>query len=278
MRNLNGQVLVLTGASSGIGAATAVACARAGMDLVLSGRDAERLAAVATAVKAAGRAAEVVPGNVTDAGLSARLLDTAERRFGQFDVVFANAGYGFKRPMHETSTAELREIFEVNFFAATELIQLAARRLLAARGGSKRAVGDQHAGHLLMCSSALAKFTMKDFGAYSATKAAQHHVCRAMRMELRAFGIEVSSVHPITTRTEFFIRAAEHVGETVDREHAFDHVPSWLVQRPEQVAEAVVRCLHRPVPEVWTALVPRLAAAVMDVFPRFMDVVGRKTP
>ena len=94
--DLTGRVLVITGASSGIGAATAVACAKAGLDAVLNGRDAGRLAQVAAAVRQVGRAAEIVVGDVTDPGLSAKLLDAATQRFGRFDVVFANAGYGFK--------------------------------------------------------------------------------------------------------------------------------------------------------------------------------------
>ena len=97
-RDLTDQVVVITGASSGIGAATAVACARAGMDMVLSGRDAARLDDVARQVRATGRGAETVAGDITDAGLNTRLLDTAAARFGRFDVVLANAGYGFKRP------------------------------------------------------------------------------------------------------------------------------------------------------------------------------------
>lgn len=260
------QVVLITGASSGIGAATARACARAGMHVLLHGRREDRLAQVVEEVRAAGRSAESVVGDVTERGLASRLLDAAQHHFGRFDVVFANAGYGFKKPAHLVSDAELRHIFDVNFFAACELLTEAARRLLA----------EQRPGHLLMCSSAVAKFTMINFSAYSATKAAQNHVCRAMRMELRPHGIEVSSVHPITTRTEFFERSAERSGRPVDPARVFDHVPRWLLQRPEQVADAVVRCLRRPKPEVWTSLAARVAAGVVTVFPRLMDVLGRR--
>ncbi len=235
------------------------------MDAVLNGRDAGRLEQVAATVRKAGRAAETIVGDVTGLGISERLLDTAEHRFGRFDVVFANAGYGFKRPMHEVDAVELRRIFEVDFFAPVQLLRDAARRLLA----------QKRRGHLLMTSSAVAKFTLINFAAYSAAKAAQNHVCRAMRMELRRHGIEVSSVHPITTRTEFFDRAGQYLGEPPDPEHAFDHVPRWLLQSPERVAEAVVRCLRRPRPEVWTSLTVRLAAGLVTAFPRLADVVGR---
>lgn len=263
-RSLTGHVIVITGASSGIGAATAVACAKAGMDAVLNGRDAERLKEVAEAVRDRGRSAELVIGDVTEPGLSARLLDTAMQRFGRFDVVYANAGYGFKKPTHELDPAELRRIFDVNFFSAQELLCEAARRLLAAG----------RPGHLLMCSSAVAKFTLPNFAAYSATKAAQNHFCRAMRMELRPFGIEVASVHPITTQTEFFARAADYGNANPRPQRRSGPGPRWLLQSPETVADAIMRCLRRPRPEVWTSTLTRAAAALMTMFPRFMDVVG----
>lgn len=264
-RDLTGRVIVITGASSGIGAATALACARAGLDVVLHGRQADALARVADGVHQAGRAAELVLGDVTTPGLSAQLLDAAEARFGRCDVVFANAGYGLHSPMHTLDEAALRRIFEVNFFAATELLALAARRMIAA--GCR--------GHLLMCSSAVARLTLPGLGAYSATKAAQHHVCRAMRMDLRGHGIAVSSVHPIGTRTPFFARAAEMSGQP--RAAAQDiGGPAWTRQPPERVARAVVRCLRRRNPEVWTSFGVRFAAAVMTVFPRTMDALAWK--
>lgn len=268
MTNLADRVMVITGASSGIGAATAVACARAGMHVVLSGRDAARLATVAGLIHGQGRQAESVPGDVTEPGFSSRLLNAAEGRWGGFYAVFANAGYGFKRPLHETSDAELRAIFEVNFFAANTLLCEAARRLLAAG----------RPGHLLHCSSAVSKFTLPEFAAYSATKAAQNHAARAMNMELRPRGIFVSSVHPVTTRTDFFDRMNEYTGRPREGEKALAHVPGWLLQRPEQVAEAVVRCLRRPRPEVWTSPLTRLMAGLITIFPRGMDMLGRQAP
>lgn len=265
-RELLNRVIVITGASSGIGAATARACARAGMDVVLAGRDEARLAAVAEDVRALDRTAHTLAGDVAAPDFGTRLLDLAERECGGFYAVFANAGYGFKKPTHELTTAELRHVFDVNFFAATDLVCTAARRLIA-RG---------HPGHLLMCSSAVAKFTLVNFAAYSASKAAQNHVCRAMRIELRRHNIEVSSVHPITTQTEFFGRSAGYDGRSYDPERVFDHVPRWLLQRPERVADAVVRCLRRPRAEVWTSFLTRLTAGVVTVFPALADVLAAK--
>lgn len=258
-RDLHDQVIVITGASSGIGAATAVACARAGMHVVLNARRAERLEQLAAQIHALGRQAELVVGDVREPGMSPRLLDAAEQRFGRFDVVFANAGYGFRKAVHELEEAELREIFDVNFFAAWDLLKHAARRLIAAH----------RPGHLLMCSSCVAKFTLPGSAAYTATKAAQNHFCRAMRMELREVGIEVASVHPIATRTEFFDQAAQRSGLARPR-------PQRFMQPPEQVARAIVQCLRRPRPEVWTSSAMRIVAGLMTMFPPLMDWVARR--
>ena len=265
-RVLTDQVIIITGASSGIGAATAIECAKAGMDMVLNARRADRLEQVADTVRRCGRKAEIVVGDVTEEGMSQRMLDTAQGSFGRFDVVFANAGYGFERSVVQMDDQELRKIFDVNFFASFELIREAAKRLIS----------DQRPGHLLMCSSCLAKFTLPFFSAYSATKAAQNHFCRAMRLELARYNIEVSSVHPITTTTEFFEVSNQLSGKADTTSNVPDHASKMFVQTPEKVARAIVKCLRRPRPEVWTSHIVRSVAGVMTAFPFFFDLVARK--
>jgi NAD(P)-dependent dehydrogenase (short-subunit alcohol dehydrogenase family) len=180
--DLTDRVIVITGAGTGIGAATAIECARAGLHVVLNGRRAERLDEVALRVREMGRRAIAIVGSVTDEGMSERLLDAAEIELGRLDAVFANAGYGLDRAGVDETEEELRRIFEVNFFASVDLVKRAARRLVAA----------QRPGSLLMCSSCLSKFSLPNHGAYAATKAAQNLVCRAMRLELMPHGIHVA--------------------------------------------------------------------------------------
>jgi short-subunit dehydrogenase len=264
--DLRGKVIVITGASSGIGAASAVACAKAGMDVVLNARRADKLDAVADRVREAGAEALTVEGDVTDEGISGRMLEAAGDRFGRFDAIFANAGYGFDLPAHEVSDDQLRQIFDVNFFASVDLCNLAASRLIK----------DGRPGHLLMCSSCLGRFTLPGHSAYSATKAAQAHVCTAMRIELKPHGIYVSSVHPITTVTEFFEVSSRLSGKDTGGKSAPDHAPRFFVQPAERVANAVVKCLRRPRPEVWTSFTTRAVAAFMTLSPRFGDMILRK--
>lgn len=265
-RELTDKVIIITGASSGIGAAAAISCAQAGMDMVLNARRANRLQAVAAEVEALGRRAELVVGDVTEPGMSERLLDAAKSGFGGFYCVFANAGYGLRRAGVELGDAELRRIFEVDFFASFDLIRLAAQRLIA----------ENRPGHLLMCSSCLAKFAMPYYAAYTAAKAAQNHFCRAMRLELARQDIYVSSVHPIATDTEFWSVAAKHTGISPGAAAAGMGSRHLFFQPPERVGRAVVKCLRRPKPEVWTSHTIRLVSVLFNAFPSLMDLILRQ--
>jgi len=264
-RSLRNRTIIITGASSGIGAATALACAAEGMNIVINARRRDRLHDVASRIDAAGGNAHIVAGDVTSGGVNSRLLNECAHVFGGIDIVFANAGYGIDKPVAETTPEDIRAIFEVNLFAALDLLRRAAAHLIER----------SHTGHLLMCSSCLSKFTMPGYAAYSATKAAQNHFCRAMNIELRRHRIPVSSVNPITTRTEFHQVAARLSGRDPGDVFTPDHAPGIFVQRPERVASAVVRCLRRPKPEVWTSVIVRATAAVGTMFPRFIDAAIR---
>lgn len=255
--DLRDRTIIITGASSGIGAATARACARAGMDVVLTARRADRLEALASEIRSAGRRAEVVAGDAVDPEIPAALLAAAPG----FHAVFANAGYGSSRSIVDASPEEERRMFDVNYFAAVELLRAAARNLLESSRG----------GHLLMCSSCVSKFSLPRYASYAATKAAQDAWCMGARLELRGAGIAVSSVHPITTTTEF-VAVAHRTGGRSDPGPP-KHAPKAFVQPPERVADAVVACLRRPRPEVWTSTIVRAVAAFKTFFPRLGDAM-----
>jgi NAD(P)-dependent dehydrogenase (short-subunit alcohol dehydrogenase family) len=266
MRDLSGKVIVITGASSGIGAATAIECARSGMKVVLGGRRVDRLEEVALRVRDVGGEAAIVVGDVTDESNVTDLLDEAVRSFGGFDVVFSNAGYGTEVPFTAMTEEALRAMFEVNFFASVTLCREAAHRWMDEGRG----------GHLLLCSSCLSKFTLAYYGVYAATKASQAMVARSMRHELAGHGIEVSSVHPVTTRTEFFEVSAERSGFESGDSTVPDHAPKAFIQTPERVARAVVKCLRSPRSEVWTSWLVRFASALFTLWPGLQDLVIRR--
>ncbi|HZW10310.1 MAG TPA: SDR family NAD(P)-dependent oxidoreductase [Phycisphaerales bacterium] len=259
--DLHGLPIAITGAGTGIGRATAIACAAAGMRVALAGRREEALRAVEAAITSAGGRAIVVPTDVADAGQCERLVDQTVLAFGSIYAVFANAGYGLRGPVHELADGAIRDIFETNFWGTLNTVRPALRHMLAARRG-----------HLVICSSCLSKLGTPYTAPYSATKAAQDHFGRAMRIELRPLGVRVSTVHPVGTRTGFSDAAAERSGGARRSLRA----PGAFTQAPERVAGAVVRCLRRPRGEVWTSTPARLALGAAVAFPGIADRLLRR--
>lgn len=255
-RDLRGLPIAITGAGTGIGRATALACARAGMPVALAGRREAPLREVERAVVGAGGRALVVVTDVADRAQCDALIAATLEAFGSVHAVFANAGYGLRGPVHELTEASIRDIFEVNFWGTLHTLRAALPCMLEARRG-----------HLLICSSCLSKIGTPYTAPYSATKAAQDHFGRAMRHELAGLGIDVSTVHPIGARTDFVDTAAQISGG-----HRSSLPPPRLfTQSPGRVARAVVSCLRRPRGEVWTSTTVRLAFALATAMPGLAD-------
>lgn len=261
--DLKGRPIAITGASSGIGAATALACARAGMPVAISARRADKLQTVAARIRDAGGRVHVSSVDVTHPEDCERFIDETVKAFGSVYGVYANAGFGVEAAVHQMSEGQLRDIFETNFFGTMNTIRPAIPHLMKAR-----------AGHVLICSSCLARMPIPYYGAYSATKAAQHHIGRAMRLELEPFGIRVSTVHPIGTKTEFFDQVKERTGAA----ELIEHTPDTFMQTPDFVAACTVRCLRHPKPEVWTGIngrFVRFGMSVTALLPRAGDFFVR---
>lgn len=257
---INGRPMVITGASSGIGLATARACAAAGMPVLLAARREDRLRDAVRSIQGAGGRAIAFACDVADAESCRKMIDACVNEFGSVYAVFANAGYGAEKPAHAMSDAEVRSMFEANFFGTLNTIRPALPHMTRAK-----------AGHVLICSSCLAKFPLPYFGVYSATKAAQHHLSRTMNLELRSQGIHVSSVHPIGTKTEFFETAQRLSGDQT----MLEHTSPMFMQSADTVARAVVRCLRRPRAEVWTSVFVRFGMALAGVMPGMADMAVR---
>lgn len=268
--SLTGKPIAITGASSGIGRVTALACARAGMPVVVSARRTHLLEKLVEEIRAAGGRAVAVEVDVRDPGDCVRLIETTVKEFGSIYAVFANAGYGAEACIHEMTAEEMRDIWETNFFGTLNAIRPAIAEMMQQPRGEHGAPR----GHVLICTSCVARFTLPRLGAYTATKAAQAHIGTAMRGELRGHGLYVSTVHPIGTRTEF----SDHLrrkGVNLENAH---HTPAMFVQPAEAVSSRIVDCLRRPRPEVWTGpkgWLTRFAASLFTLSPRLGDLVGR---
>jgi len=254
-KDLSGLPIVITGASSGIGLATAHACARAGMPVILAARRLDRLEQARDAIRAKGGKAEAMVVDVSDRSSCDALISRAQEAFGPLYAVFANAGFGEQMPVLPDIEAHRAQL-EVNFWGSLNVIAPAVEQM--------RAHGR---GHVLLCSSCLSKIGLPRMAAYCASKAAQDHFGRAMRHELSSEGISVSTVHPIGTRTEFF----EQMDARTKGPSLTARTSQRFMQPAEKVADAVVKCLLRPKGEVWTSHSTRFALAFAVAFPGITD-------
>lgn len=256
--DLTGKVIVITGASSGIGAATAVEAGRAGMRVVLAARRVEMLEDVAAKVRDAsgGGEAEVVACDLADDAQIDALFDGAVERFGCVDVLYANAGYGFmQRGDDATMEDDEAHMWRVNYFACVRCCRAAAKIMRPRKSG-----------HIILCSSIVGRIGLPYYSTYAATKAAQHAFAASLGPELRADGIRVSCVYPVGTKTEFFDVSAAHRGEG-DGEV---NTPAAFTQTAEHVARRIVRCMRKPKPEVWPSFVGRMGTVILAMFPWLM--------
>jgi len=254
--DLRGKPIAITGASSGIGRATALACAHAGMPVLASARREDRLRELVETIRAEGGRAEFAVADVSEPGSGERVVEACASAFGGVYAAFANAGYGYEAAHHQSAEQDVRDLFETNVFGTLRLLDAAIPRLI-----------ERRAGHLLVCSSCLSALPTPYYGAYSATKSAQHHLASAMRLELREHRVHVSTVHPVGTRTEFFDEAARRSGGA----RFLSREDGPFMQTPERVARAIVACLKRPRPEVWTSAAARLGFHLSGLTPGLRD-------
>lgn len=191
-RELAGKRAVLTGASSGIGAALAHALARAGVRVALAARSADKLNGVAAAIRAAGGDAVAVPTDVTSPDDRERLVETAVAAFGGLDLLVNNAGVGSWGHFADSTEAICRTVLEVNFFAPVELTRLALPHLTR---GSQPAV--------VNVTSMCGRKGMPAWPEYSASKFALVGMSEAWRGEFERFGVDVLTVVPGLTNSGF---------------------------------------------------------------------------
>ena len=252
-RDLGDKTILITGASSGIGRATAMACAAAGMHVSMMARRESKLRQSASAVSALGTKAHYFVGNVADPGAVRAWVEEAHQTLGRTDAVLANAGYGASIPVLDMTEADVRGMFDVNVHGTLNVLRTVLPYVMTTPEGLK---------HLLVTSSCLSEMGPPGAGVYAATKAAQDSITQAMRAELAGEGVSVSSIHPVGTRTEFFEVAGEQgtPGSRMDP-------PEIFMQTPERVARRIVKCLRRPVAEVWPMRTARVAAGLATVLP-----------
>jgi NAD(P)-dependent dehydrogenase (short-subunit alcohol dehydrogenase family) len=225
--DLTGKTIVATGAASGIGKATALACARAGANLLLTDIAADKLDATVAEIDALGGTGETlgVAADLRDEAQVAALFDRAAERFGRIDGVFANAGItGNRLPAVELDFASWNEVMAINLHGTFYTVMAGARRLVAQGGG----------GSIIISGSSQGVRPLPGFIAYSASKGALHNLAQSLAFELAAHKIRVNVLVPGTTNTEL-VRAMPGHGERVAKTF-----PLGELAEPEELAQFVV--------------------------------------
>jgi 7-alpha-hydroxysteroid dehydrogenase len=219
------KVAIVTGAGRGIGAASAIALAEAGADVVLSARTEEQLQEVAKAIVGAGRRAIVVPADLDDLEAVAGLVDRARDEFGRLDVVINNVGGTMPRPFLDTSPRRMEQAFHFNVATAHALLRPAVPLMLEHDGGSA-----------VNISSSMGRFAGRGYVAYGTAKAALAHYTRLaaadlsprIRVNAIAVGSVATSALDIVTQTEA-LKTALEAGTPLGR-----------IGDPEDIAATVV--------------------------------------
>ncbi len=251
---LKGKVAVVTGASSGIGEATARALARRGAAVVLAARAEEKLRFLEREMLAAGYRALAVKTDVADETSVQAMVERTVGEFDALDILVNNAGLGLSGRVAELRPDDLRYLFEVNLVGPLRCVQAALPHL--PRGG-----------RIINVSSVLGKRAIPKVGGYCATKFALNALSDALRVEIAERGITVTSVYPGTTRTAF----RENSRRTKDEKRGWR--PGGVT--PEKVAEKIARAAERGGRDVYVTLPDRLFVAGTTLLPGLTDRVLR---
>jgi 3-oxoacyl-[acyl-carrier protein] reductase len=219
-RDVAGTVVAITGASSGIGAATARELVAAGARVVLTARREDRLRALCSEL---GGDSIAVVGDIREPATSVTLVQTALDRFGQLDSLVANAGLGVYGSILEYPDSVLVEMVEANFLGTVWAVRSAVREF---RGG----------GDVVVVASVAGLRGGPNEAVYAATKFAQVGLAGAIDRELRTEGIRVTAICPAGVKTEFALGAGR-----VAADPALDRM-----LRAEDVAAAIVTVLRQP--------------------------------
>jgi short-subunit dehydrogenase len=253
LKPVRDQVIVITGASSGIGLATAQATAREGARVVLAARNGEALAQIERDLTAKGGTAIHVVADVSKREDVEKIAQVALARFGGFDTWVNNAGQSIFGRLEEVSDEDHRRLFDINFWGLV-YGSLVAVKHLKGRGGA-----------LINLGSVLSDMAVPIQGMYCASKHAVRGFTDALRLELEGENapISVTLIKPTSIDTPF----PEHAKNYMNKEPKLPDP----VYRPEEVAAAILHAAAHPQRDVFVGTSGRIMSAAGRQTPRLMD-------
>ncbi len=277
MPKLAGQVVIVTGASSGIGEAVARRLVRAGARVVITARRPDRLEALARELDPAGASVLAVAGDVTSDPDRRKLVEAAVKKFGRIDALVNNAGYGTRGPVEIVPVELIRRNYETNIFSLIALTQLVLPSMRERGSGCIVNIGSV-AGRIARPLSSI----------YDSTKHALEAITDGLRGELKPFGVRVTLIRPGFIITEF-VEAADKVSAGVV-ENAGPYAPFYkgysantaLMRRvagaPDDIARLVEKALasDNPAPRYSGPFHARVFLFLKWILPdRFLEFILR---
>jgi NAD(P)-dependent dehydrogenase (short-subunit alcohol dehydrogenase family) len=247
---LKAKVAIVTGASSGIGEATARELASRGAAVVLAARATQKLEALEREISASGGKALAVKTDVSNRASVEALVGKTVEAFGSLDILVNNAGLGLSGRVADLRAEDLRHVFEVNTVGPLNCIQGALPHM-------------RRGGRIINVSSVIGKRSIPKVGGYCATKFALNALSDSLRVEIADRGITVTSVYPGTTRTAF----RENSRRTKDEKRGWR--PRGVT--PERVARRIADAAEKCPREVYVTLPDRLYIMLTTLLPGLSD-------
>lgn len=247
--SLDGRVVVVTGASSGIGALAAQMLSERGAVVVLAARSLDKLQNVAAGMKGPYKLLELDVGNDTSVQAG---FEQVFAEFGRVDCLLNNAGYGKFEYFDQMSVSEFAEMMNVNYIGMVRCTQAVLPYMKSARSG-----------RIVNVASIAGKIGTAKSTAYTATKHAVVGFSSALRLELKEYGITVSTINPGPIDTPFFALA--------DPGGGYVNNIKWFMLKPQRVAQAMVLAVEKGPAEVNLPWIAGVGAKWYQMFPRLAD-------
>lgn len=252
---MKGKVLVITGASSGIGLATAWEFARNGASVVLAARSMNQLSDIEGQMKEAGYEAFAVRTDVTVEKDCKDLIDAALRKYGRIDILINNAGISMRALFKDVDLAVLKKVFDVNFWGAVQCTKYALPYLIEAKGS------------VVGVSSVAGFVGLPARTGYSASKYALHGFLETLRIENLKNGLHILILCAGFTKSDIRKKALMANGD----QQGFTPREEERMMMPEDVAKAICKAVKRRRNYVILTLEGKMTALVKRIAPRFLE-------